>query len=135
MYKEAFWTLIFITVMTLALQMSGYAMMETVLFLVVMDFIALWIYLESRKYPNALNEHFIRKLEGLEKSCSSISESIGAVTSVLNLEERVDRQREDVSSMLESINQKNLALEDKLNGFGRFLERSLNEEKEKLQSY
>jgi hypothetical protein len=129
MYKEAFWALIFITVMTLAMQMSGYAMLETVLFLVVMDFIALWIYLESRKYPNALNDHFIKKLEGLEKSCLSISESIGAVSSVLNLEERVDRQREDISSMLESINQKNMALEEKLNGYGLFLSGSMNREK------
>jgi hypothetical protein len=129
MYKGAFWTLIFITVMTLILQMGGYAMIETVLFLVVMDFIALWIYLEVRKSPSSLSDHFIKKLESLENSCSNISESIGAVSSVLNLEEKVERQREDIRSMLERINEKNVVLEEKLNSFGQFLTGSLVKEK------
>jgi hypothetical protein len=118
MYKEAFWTLFFITVITLILQMRGYALLETVIFLIVMDFIALWIYLENRK----------------SSSSSKISENIGAVSSVLNLEERFNRQREDITSMLEKINEKNLVLEEKLNSFGQFLLNPLrNEEEEDIE--
>ena len=130
MYKEAFWTLFFITVITLILQMRGYALLETVIFLIVMDFIALWIYLESRKSSSSLDDTFIKKIENLENACSKISENIGAVSSVLNLEERFNRQREDITSMLENINEKNLVLEEKLNSFGQFLLNSVRDEKE-----
>jgi hypothetical protein len=131
MYKEAFWTLFFITVITLILQMRGYALLETVIFLIVMDFIALWIYLESRKSSINLDDTFIKKIENLENACSKISENIGVVSSVLNLEERFNRQREDITSMLEKINEKNLVLEEKLNSFGQFLLNSVRDEKEK----
>jgi ABC-type protease/lipase transport system fused ATPase/permease subunit len=134
MYKEAFWTLFFITVITLILQMRGYALLETVIFLIVMDFIALWIYLENRKSSSSLDDTFIKKIENLENACSKISENIGAVSSVLNLEERFNRQREDITSMLEKINEKNLVLEEKLNSFGQFLLNPLrNEEEEDIE--
>jgi hypothetical protein len=121
MYKEAFWVLLFVTVVTLVLQMSGYAMIETVIFLIVMDFISLWIYMETRRTSSGLNEVFLKKIDNLEKACTNISESIGAVSSVLNLEENVNKQKEDIDSMMESINEKNRALEDKLNSFGQNL--------------
>ena len=130
MYKEAFWTLFFITVITLILQMRGYALLETVIFLIIMDFIALWIYLESRKSSNKFDDTFIKKIENLENACSKISENIGAVSSVLNLEESFNRQKEDITSMLEKINEKNLILEEKLNSFGQFLLNSVEDEKE-----
>jgi len=121
MYKEAFWTLFFITIITLILQIRGYALLETVIFLIVIDFIALWIYLENRKSSINLDDTIIKKIENLENSCSKISENIGAVSSVLNLEERFNKQKEDITSMLERINEKNLILEEKLNSFGNFL--------------
>jgi hypothetical protein len=134
MYKEAFWTLFFITVITLILQMRGYALLETVIFLIVMDFIALWIYLDNRKSSSSLDDTFIKKIENLENACSKISENIGAVSSVLNLEERFNRQREDITSMLEKINEKNLVLEEKLNSFGQFLLNPVrNEEEEDIE--
>lgn len=130
MYKEAFWILFFITVVTMILQMSGYWLLETVMFLIVMDFIALWIYLENRKSSSSLNDNFVKKIENLENSCSKISENIGAVSSVLNLEEKFNRQREDVAYMLAKINEKNMILEDKLNSFGQFLLNSMRDKKE-----
>ena len=75
MYKEAFWVLFFITVITLMLNMRGYALLETVIFLIVMDFIALWIYLENRRSSSGLNETFVKKIENLESACSKISET------------------------------------------------------------
>jgi peptidoglycan hydrolase CwlO-like protein len=130
MYKEAFWTLFFITVITLILQMRGYALLETVIFLIVMDFIALWIYLESRKSSSKFDDTIIKKIENLENACSKISENIGAVSSVLNLEEKFNKQKEDITSMLERINEKNLILEEKLNSFGQFLLDSVRDKKE-----
>jgi c-di-AMP phosphodiesterase-like protein len=130
MYKEAFWILFFITVVTMILQMSGYWLLETVMFLIVMDFIALWIYLENRKSSSSLNDNFVKKIENLENACSKISENIGAVSSVLNLEEKFNRQREDVAYMLAKINEKNMVLEEKLNSFGQFLLNSMRDKKE-----
>ena len=136
MYKEAFWILIFITVISMALQTGGYVALETIIFLVVMDFIALWIYLENRKSSTDLNSTFLGKVDNLERTCSSISDSIGAVSSVLNLEERVNRQRKDIETMLQSINEKSSALEERLNGFGELLSRPRNQEvEERLETY
>jgi ABC-type protease/lipase transport system fused ATPase/permease subunit len=138
MYKEAFWILIFVTVISMALQTGGYIALETVIFLVVMDFIAMWIYLENRKSSTDLNNAFIGKIDNLERTCSSISDSIGAVSSVLNLEEKVNRQREDIENMLQGINEKSSALEERLNGFGELLSRPSRrqeEVEERLETY
>jgi hypothetical protein len=130
MYKEAFWVLILITVVTLFLHMNGYAMIETVIFLITMDFIAMWIYLENRKSSSGLNEFLVKRIENIESICSGISENIGTVPSVLKLEEKVDRQKEDINSMLERIKEKNMELELKLDNFGQSLTNSVGQEGE-----
>ena len=95
-----------------------------------MDFIALWIYLENRKSSSSLNETFIKKVENLENACKNISESIDTVSSVLNLEEKFNRQREDITFTLEKINEKNRDLEERLNTFAQFLLSSIKDKKE-----
>jgi predicted transcriptional regulator len=90
--------------------------------------------LDNSKSSISLDDNFIKKIENLENACSKISENIGAVSSVLNLEERFNRQREDITSMLEKINEKNLVLEEKLNSFGQFLLNPVrNEEEEDIE--
>jgi len=121
MYKKAFWVLIFITIISMILQIEGYGILETVIFLVIMDFIALWLYLERRNSLTETDNVVIKKIENLETACSSILEGIGSVSSVLSLEEKINKQREDVNSMLEKINEKTLVLEEKINRFGQNL--------------
>jgi uncharacterized phage infection (PIP) family protein YhgE len=111
--------------------MSGYGILETVIFLVIMDFIALWLYLEKKKYLAGIDDTVVKKIENLETACSSILEGIGSVSSVLNLEEKINKQREDVNSMMQKINEKTLALEEKLSNFSQTLtnnEREFNKE-------
>jgi hypothetical protein len=103
------------------LQIEGYGILETVIFLVIMDFIALWLYLERRNSLTETDNVVIKKIENLETACSSILEGIGSVSSVLSLEEKINKQREDVNSMLEKINEKTLVLEEKINRFGQNL--------------
>ena len=119
MYKEAFWVLIFVTLISMFLQIAGYGILEIVIFLIVMDFIALWLYLEKKKSLTAVDDVVIKKIENLETACSSILDSIGSVSLALNLEEKVNKQKEDISSMLEKINEKTLALEEKISSFGQ----------------
>jgi hypothetical protein len=122
MYKKAFWVLIIVTVISMIFQIVGYEILETVIFLIIMDFIALWLYLEKKKDLIEIdNNNVIKKIENLEKSCSSILEGIGSVSSVISLEEKINKQKEDVNSMLEKINEKTLVLEEKLNNFGQSL--------------
>jgi len=136
MYKKAFWVLIIVTMVIMFLQISGYQVLETVIFLIVMDFIALWLYLEKRKTLTEIDNFVIRKIENLETACSSILEGISSVSSVLNLEEKINKQREDISSMIEKINEKTLSLEEKLSSFGQNLSNhvSSNDKKEKEES-
>jgi len=121
MYKEAFWVLIFITIISMTLQIGGYQILETVIFLIVMDFIALWLYLERRNDLTEKDNVIIKKIENLETACSSIMEGIGSVSLSLNLEEKINRQREDINSMLEKINEKTSYLEERLNRFSQSL--------------
>lgn len=122
MYKKAFWILIIITVVSMIFQVTGYEILETVIFLVIMDFIALWLYLENKKSSlMEIDNAVIRKIENLETACSSILEGIGSVSTVINLEEKINKQREDINSMLEKINEKTLSLEERINRFGQSL--------------
>ena len=121
MYKTAFWILIIVTVVSMFLQISGYQILETVIFLIVMDFIALWLYLEKKKSLAGIDSNVIRKIENLETACSSILEGISSVSSVLTLEEKINKQREDINSMIEKINEKTLSLEERLSSFGQNL--------------
>lgn len=132
MYKTAFWILIIITIVSMFLQISGYQIIETVTFLIVMDFIALWIYLEKKKSLAGIDSNVIRKIENLETACSSILESIGSVSSVLSLEEKINKQRDDITSMIEKINEKTLSLEEKLSKYSHDLSpvKDFSEEKE-----
>jgi c-di-AMP phosphodiesterase-like protein len=126
MYKAAFWILIFVTVITMILQISGYNILESVLFLIIMDFIALWLYLEKKNSLSQIDSNVVRKIENLETACSSILEGIGSVSSVLNLEDKVNKEREDVNLMMAKINEKTLNLEEKLNSFGQSLLKNSN---------
>jgi hypothetical protein len=118
------------------LQISGYQILETVIFLIVMDFIALWLYLEKRKTLTEIDNVVVRKIENLETACSSILEGISSVSSVLTLEEKINKHREDINSMIEKINEKTLSLEEKLSSFGQNLSNhvSSNDKKEKEES-
>lgn len=86
-----------------------------------MDFIALWLYLEKKNSLAEIDNTVIKKIENLETSCSSILESIGSVSSVLNLEEKLNKETEDISLMMKNVNEKTLNLEEKLNRFGQSL--------------
>jgi len=121
MYKIAFWVLIFITTITLVLQISGYNILETLIFLIIADFLALWLYLEKRKSLAEINNDFVKKVENLENSCLNILENINAVSSVLNLEEKVNKQKEDIAIELEKISKKTLELEEKISKFSHSL--------------
>lgn len=121
MYKTAFWILIIITIISMFLQISGYQIIETVTFLIVMDFIALWLYLEKKRSLAGIDSTVIRKIENLETACSSILEGISSVPSVLNLEEKINKQRDDITSMIEKINEKTLSLEEKLSKYSHDL--------------
>lgn len=125
MYKKAFWALIIITIISMILQIGGYEILETVMFLIIMDFTALWLYLEKRKSLTEIDNSIIKKIENLETACSSISESINAVSSVLKLEEKIDKQKEDINYIIEKLNKKTLDLEEKINKFGQSLTNSL----------
>lgn len=135
----AFWVLIIVTIISMFLQISGYQILETVIFLIIMDFIALWLYLEKKKSLTEIDNAMIKKIENLETACSSILEGISSVSSVLNLEEKVNKQKEDINSMLEKINEKTLALEEKISSFGQsfsnhiaFGDKASEEEKEEF---
>jgi hypothetical protein len=125
MYKAAFWLLILITAVSLILQFSGYDILDSLIFLVVMDLTALWIYMEKRKSLSGFDDAITKRIDNIEIACLKISSGINSVSSVLNLEEKVGKQKEDINSMLEKVNEKTFNLEEKLNNFVKSLTSSV----------
>ncbi len=109
MYKQALVMLAIANATALAIQFSGYDIVETIVSVLLADMIAAWIFVEDRKRTGYSN---IDSIRSVESACSRISERV---------------QREDIMSMLRSVSEKNLALERKLHGFSQSMMSSCDE--------
>lgn len=129
MLKILFLFSLVITTTLLALQISGLQVIDLIIIMIIIDFLSLGAYieLENRKIFKESKDFIVPKLEGIEKVCN---ETLTHITSPNpGIELRLEKQKNDISYILDKISKKSLDLEERLNAFGRILSNSLNEKK------
>ncbi|OGI12248.1 hypothetical protein A3K64_02890 [Candidatus Micrarchaeota archaeon RBG_16_36_9] len=140
MYKTIFWFLLAWTVLSLALQMSGYNILDSILIVLVIDIIALGIIVEigKRKSFQDVGSEITTKIENIEKSVQSLLNASGDDSIINKIEERINKQKEEVGYLLDRMSKKTLELEEKINKFGFSLAEhieSFGERLDKIERY
>jgi len=117
--------LIIVTIILTAMQLSGYQVLDSIIVMIIIDFIALGanIELENRKVWIETRSNITTKLESIEKTCLDI---FGHITnSNPGFEEKLKKQKEDVSYILDKVAKKSLELEERISNFGQTLASSV----------
>ena len=121
-------SLIITTALT-ALQLIGFQIIDSIIIMIIINFLSLGAYieLENRKIVKESKDFIGSKLEGIEKICN---ETLTHITSPNpGIELRLEKQKNDISYILDKISKRSLDLEERLNTFGKILSNSLNEKK------
>jgi len=121
-YRTAFWILILLTIISAVLQMLGYDFLEVLIVLLITDSIAFGATIEIEKKRSLketeMNNNITLKVEKIEKICQDVLQKINTNPSLLNLEEKIEKQKEERNHMLDKISRKTLELEQKIKKFG-----------------
>lgn len=120
MYKIAFWFLLAWTVISLILLLRGYDLLNSVMIVLVIDLIALAIIVEmgKKKSFQDVSSEIKAKIENIEKVCQNILNSSSDDSIISKIEERINKQKEEVNYLLDRMSRKSLELEEKINNFG-----------------
>lgn len=120
MYKIVFWFLLLWTVLTMILFLRGYDLLNSVLIVLVIDFIALGAIVEigKRKPFNEISAEVTAKIENIEKTCQNLLSSTGEDSIIKRIEDAVGKQKEEVNYLLDKMSRKMLELEERINKFG-----------------
>ena len=130
MLKILFFVSLIITTLLAVLQLSGLQIIDLIIIMIIINFLSLgaFIEVENRKLVKESKDFIGSKLEGIEKVCN---ETLSHITSPNpGLEAKIERQREDISYILDKISKRSLELEERLNAFGRILSNNIKEKKE-----
>lgn len=135
MYKTVFWFLLIWTVFSLILQLVGYELLDSIIIVLVIDLIALGIIIEiGRKKPlKEINETISSKIENIERVCQSILNSASENPIIEKIEERINKQKEDVNYLLDRMSRKTLELEERVNKFGFSLAEHIEDFSDRLE--
>jgi hypothetical protein len=140
MYKLVFWFLLFWTIVSLFLYSRGYDVLNSLMLVLVIDLISLGFIVEmGKKGPfKEINSEITSKLDNIEKVCQSILNSSGGDAIVAKIEEKINKQKDDVNYLLDRMSRKMLELEDKIGNFGVSLAENvekLGDRMDKIQRY
>jgi hypothetical protein len=129
MHKLAFWFLLFWTLISLFLYIRGYDVLNSLMLVLVVDLMALGVIVQKgTKGPmKEISDEVTTKLENIEKVCQSILNSSSDESIVAKIEERINKQKDDVSYLLDRMSRKMLELEEKINKFGFSLAEHIEE--------
>jgi hypothetical protein len=121
MLKLLFLLSLAITTILTALQISGYQVLDLIIIMIIIDFLSLGasIELERRKSDKESKGIITTKLEGIENICKDIFTHISSPNP--GFEAKLEKQKNDMSYILDKIAKKSLELEEKLNAFGQVL--------------
>ena len=130
MLKIIFLLSIAITTVLAAMQFSGYQVLDLIIIMIIIDFISLGasVELERRKSDKETKGFISTKLEGIENVCKDIFSHVTSPNP--GFEAKLEKQKNDMSYILDKIAKKSLELEEKLNVFGRVL---TSDTKEKIE--
>jgi hypothetical protein len=128
MLKLLFLLSLAITTILTALQISGYQVLDLIIIMIIIDFLSLGasIELERRKSDKESKGIITTKLEGIENICKDIFTHISSPNP--GFEAKLEKQKNDMSYILDKIAKKSLELEEKLNAFGQVLTNKINVE-------
>jgi hypothetical protein len=136
MLKILFLVSLIITTALTVLQINGLQIIDLIIIMIIINFLSLGAYieLENRKLVKDSKDFIGSKLEGIEKVCN---ETLSHITSPNpGIEAKIEKQRNDISYILDKISKRSLELEERLNAFGRVLSNNIKEKKEdKQESY
>jgi len=113
-----FFLLMLITIGLVIAQVSGYQFLELIIIMIIIDFLSLGAIIELQK-RNSKDNELMPKLETIEKACNDILSHITSPNP--GFEEKLQKQKDDMSYILDKIAKRSLELEEKLNTFGRAL--------------
>lgn len=121
MLKMLFLLSLAITAALTALQISGFQILDLIIIMIIIDFLSLGAYLEieKRKTDKESRNLIDSKLGGIEKVCNDIFTHV--ISPNPGLEAKLEKQKNDMSYILDKIAKKSLELEEKLNVFGQVL--------------
>jgi hypothetical protein len=114
--------LLAITVGLTGLQLLGFQVLNSLIIMIVIDFMALAANLQvKKKNPGNPSPNVIPKLESIEKTCSDILHHVNTVS----IKDDLKRNKDDLTYLLEKIARKTLDLEQKIDAFGGTLTNSM----------
>ncbi len=126
MITKLFMLLIVVTMILTILQLLGYQVMESIVLMLVIDLIAFGANLEIEKRKK-IEPNLSSKLEGIEKMCNEI---LTHIKTNPGIEEKLQKQKNEITFLLDKISKKSLELEERLNKFGKILANSIEKSKE-----
>lgn len=112
-----FLLLMIITIGLVIAQISGYQFLELIIIMIIIDFLSLGAIIELQK-RSSKDIEVMPKLENIEKACNDILHKLGSNP---GFEEKLQKQKDDMSYILDKIAKRSLELEEKINTFGRAL--------------
>jgi len=130
MLKILFLFSLAITVVLTALQLSGFQVLDLIIIMIIINFLSLAAYIEveNRKTNKESKDFLSSKLGTIEKVCTDIFNHVTSPNP--GFEAKLEKQKNDVSYILDKISHRSLELEERLNSFGKVLVDSLSEKKE-----
>ncbi len=129
MLKLLFLFSLAITIILTIVQISGFAVIDLIIIMIVIDFLSLGAYLEleNKKTNKEIKGLITSKLEGIENVCRDIFTHITSPNP--GFEAKLEKQKDDMNYILDKISHKSLELEEKLNTFGKVLIKTIDEKK------
>jgi hypothetical protein len=137
--SKLFFFVTLITIILTVIQLFGYPVMELVMVMLVVDFMTLAasIQLGSKNYvknnPIDIEKEVVprlQKIDSIEKVCTDISNRV----SNTEFEEKLKKQGDDISYLLDKMAKKTLDLEERINNFGNGLIDSISNLSNKVKS-
>ncbi|MEM5872399.1 MAG: hypothetical protein QXD55_00845 [Candidatus Aenigmatarchaeota archaeon] len=128
MLKMLFLFTLAITIALTTLQLYGLQLIESIIIMIIINFISLGasIEMEKRKSDDESKSLISSKLESIEKICNDIFTHVTSPNP--GLEAKLEKQKNDVSYILDKIAKKSLELEERLNAFGQALASTIKAE-------
>jgi len=124
------------TVFLTIIQLSGYWILESLIVLLIIDFLVLTanIYLGDKNpiknNPIDMEKEIVprlQKIDNIEKTCTDI------ISKVSTSEEKLDKQGDNITYLLDRMAKKTMDLEEKINSFGNGLIDSMSSLRGKVE--
>jgi len=119
--RALFLFLTLVTVILVIAQLTGSNVINLIIIMAALDFLALGASIEVERKSH-MHAQTSSKIESIEKVCKDIYDTISSNPGL----EKMQKQREDISAILDRITKNSLELEERINKFGQVLSKSKN---------